>query len=307
MTSTIWLRAETKTGEARCAITPGQAQSLIEKGFTVTVERSAQRAIPDHGFGEAGCELVPAGSWVDAPRDAFILGVKDLPDSSQPLVHRHIYFGHAYKQQQGWRELLRRFVAGGGSLYDIEYLTDESGRRVAAFGYWAGFTGCAVGVKTWCGQQLNRDPVVAPVHPYPGRDELVAELRQELGEASRAAGRLPRVIIVGAAGRVGTGAGDLVDPLGLDVTRWDIEETARGGPFDEILAHDIFVNCVLVRSKIPPFVTMESLSRADRRLSVVSDVSCDPGEYNPVPIYSEATSFERPVQKLDRLVRPLSN
>ena len=227
-----------------------------------------------------------------------MLGVKDLPESSEPLHHQHIYFGHAYKSQDGWRSLLRRFKAGGGKLYDVEYLTDESGRRVAAFGYWAGFTGCAVGVKTWIGQQLGRDPVVAPIHPYPGQTELVGELDRELRDAARLSGRKPTVIIVGAGGRVGAGAGDLAEQLGLGITRWDIAETARGGPFEEILEHDLFVNCVLVNTKIPPFVTMETLSAPGRRLSVISDVSCDPGEYNPVPVYSKPTTFGEPTVRV---------
>jgi saccharopine dehydrogenase (NAD+, L-lysine-forming) len=298
MTATIWLRAETKAREARCAIAPAHAKSLIEHDFRVVVERSAQRAIPDGNFRDAGCELVETGDWVSAPEDAFILGIKDLPDSSEPLHHQHIYFGHAYKEQEGWRSLLRRFKAGNGKLYDIEYLVDDSGRRVAAFGYWAGFTGCAVGIKTWVGQQLGRYPVVAPIRPYPGQAQLVEELDNELSEAARLAGRKPTVIIVGAGGRVGAGAGDLAKQLGLEITRWDMEETARGGPFEEILEHDLFVNCVLVNTRIPPFVTMASLSAPDRRLSVISDVSCDPGEYNPVPVYTKATTFNEPVVRV---------
>ena len=54
-------------------------------------------------------------------------------------------FGHAYKGQPDGQKLLSRFAAGGGILYDLEYLTDETGRRVAAFGYWAGFAGAAFG------------------------------------------------------------------------------------------------------------------------------------------------------------------
>lgn len=294
MTTILWLRAETKPQEARSAIAPDHARSLIAHGFEVRVERSRQRAIPDESYAAAGCILVEAGSWVQAPKDAFIIGVKDLPDDAQPLHHRHIYFGHAYKEQRGWQSLLRRFKDGNGKLYDIEYLVDGSGRRVAAFGYWAGFTGCAVGVKVWTGQQLGRDPVVPSILPYPGRDQLLDELERQLAEAAAAVGRKPNLIVVGAAGRVGTGACDLAEGVGLDVTRWDIEETARGGPFDEILEHDLFVNCVLVDRKIAPFVTMETLTKGTRRLSVISDVSCDPGEYNPVPVYSKATTFTDP-------------
>lgn len=75
-------------------------------------------------------------------------------------------------------------------------------------------------------------------------------------------------------------------------------ETARGGPFDEIVDSDIFVNCVyLGNDPIPPFVTKEQLAKAGkkRRLSVVCDVSCDPtSPNNPVRIYDTWTSFTKP-------------
>lgn len=41
--------------------------------------------------------MVQAGSWVNAPSDAIILGLKELPHSHDPVSHRHIYFAHAYK------------------------------------------------------------------------------------------------------------------------------------------------------------------------------------------------------------------
>ena len=53
-------------------------------------------------------------------------------------------FGHAFKGQIPGKKLLKKFKEGGGTLYDIEYLTNEIGKRVAAFGYWAGFAGAFV-------------------------------------------------------------------------------------------------------------------------------------------------------------------
>ncbi len=44
----------------------------------------------------------------------------------------------SYKNQGGWKEVLGRFPQGGGMLYDMEFLEDANGRRVAAFGYYAG-------------------------------------------------------------------------------------------------------------------------------------------------------------------------
>ena len=91
------------------------------------------------------------------PQDAIVFGLKELPEDGTPLRHRHIMFGHAYKGQPAGRVLLDRFVAGGGTLYDLEYLVDANGRRVAAFGYWAGFAGAACDVSLLGGAAARLD------------------------------------------------------------------------------------------------------------------------------------------------------
>ncbi len=162
MTVKIWLRAETKPREKRSALTPGSARELLAAGYEVFIERSLQSAIPAQAFEDVGCAMVTPGSWPQAPDDAIILGLKELPDDGTALTHRHIYFAHAYKYQRGWQETLRRFDRGGGQLMDIEFLLDENARRVAAFGYWAGFAGAAVAIKGWCGQRMAAQPLLPP-------------------------------------------------------------------------------------------------------------------------------------------------
>lgn len=57
---------------------------------------------------------------------------------------------------------------------------------------------------------------------------------------------------------------------------------------------DIFVNCIYLTAKIPPFITREMLD-GPRQLSVVCDVSCDTtNPNNPIPIYSINTTFKEP-------------
>jgi saccharopine dehydrogenase (NAD+, L-lysine forming) len=36
-------------------------------------------------------------------------------------------FGHCFKQQGGWKDLLARFERGQGLLLDIEFLHDDKG------------------------------------------------------------------------------------------------------------------------------------------------------------------------------------
>lgn len=289
----LWVRAEQRPNEERFAITPDGAAQLLANGITVTVEQSRVRAIPIDGYRAAGCKIAPENSWPDAPSDAIIFGVKELPEDGAPLPHRHILFGHAYKGQHSGRALLERFKAGGGSLYDLEYLVDPQGRRVAAFGYWAGYAGAAVSLKCWAAQQ--RGDICPPVATYAGKDALLSELAQELDASGQPR---PTAIVIGALGRVGTGASDLCTALGITPTRWDMAETAHGGPFPEILTHDIFINCIFARPGTPVFVPKSAL--ADPRvLTVVGDVACDPdSDYNPVPVYDQATSWAAPALRV---------
>ena len=289
----LWVRAEQRPNEERVGLTPDGAAALVRAGLRVTVEQSHVRAIAIDGYRAAGCEIAVENGWPAAPADAIIFGLKELPEDGTALVHRHIMFGHAYKGQPAGRVLLQRFRAGGGTLYDLEYLVDEAGRRVAAFGYWAGYAGAAVALKCWAAQQ--RGELAGPVHKYPGTAALLADLGAEL--AAVGAGR-PRASVIGALGRVGTGASDLCAALGVSVTKWDIAETAGGGPFPQVLDHDIFLNCILARPGCPVFVPADART-APRRLTVIGDIACDPtSDFSPIKVYDRTTDWGAPALRV---------
>ncbi|MFM2356266.1 MAG: hypothetical protein RLZZ528_2002 [Pseudomonadota bacterium] len=289
----LWVRAEQRPNEERVGVTPAGVAALIGAGIRVTVEDSPVRAIPIHGYRAAGATIVPPYGWPEAPKDAIIFGLKELPEDGTPLTHRHIMFGHAYKGQPAGRVLLNRFKAGGGTLYDLEYLVDETGRRVAAFGYWAGYAGAAISLKCWMAQQ--RGQIAGPVSRHAGRDALLADLRAEMAGI---AAPPPRALIIGALGRVGTGAADLCTAMGVAVTRWDMAETASGGPFPEVLAHEIFLNCILARPGCPVFVPA-SAKTDPRRLTVIGDIACDPtSDFSPIKVYDRTTDWAAPALRV---------
>lgn len=289
----LWVRAEQRENEERVGLTPEGCAALIAQGIRVTVEDSSVRAIPIDGYRAAGAEIAPENSWPDAPADAIIFGLKELPEDGTPLPHRHIMFGHAYKGQPAGQDLLRRFRAGGGTLYDLEYLVNEDGRRVAAFGYWAGFAGAAVTLTAWAAQQ--RGGICGPVEVHAGRDALVSSLTQEM--AATGADR-PRAIVIGALGRVGTGASDLCEAVGVQVTRWDMAETASGGPFPQVLAHEVFLNCILAQPGCPVFVPADAKT-APRALTAIGDIACDPtSDFSPVKVYDRTTTWAEPVLRV---------
>ncbi len=290
-TTHIWLRAETKPNEERTPLTPDGARALLNKGFRVTVEIDRDRIFPIDEYQATGCEVVEGGAWIDAPSDAFILGLKELAEEDFELEHRHIHFAHVFKGQSGASEMIGRFIAGGGSLYDLEYLVLENGRRIAAFGYWAGYCGAALGVLAHANKAAGAARPLTALESFSSKDALLERVRVAMAKTDAK----PTVMVIGARGRSGTGAVEFARSLGLETVEWDMDETRKGGPFAEINDADVFVNCVFVASDLPPFVTIESLSRPGRRLSVISDVSCDPyGDYNPLPIYDRITTFDYP-------------
>ena len=137
--------------------------------------------------------------------------------------------GTPSRASPGGRAFLQRFRAGGGTLLELECLTDETGRRVAAFGHWAGYAGAALSLRALAGQ-------TGPVDVY----GEAAAMTDEVG--ALLAGQVPRVLIIGAQGRVGRGAATFCAEVGAPVTARDTAETAHGGPFPEIMAHDVFLN-----------------------------------------------------------------
>ncbi|MEE9322666.1 MAG: saccharopine dehydrogenase [Granulosicoccus sp.] len=314
----LWLRTEHKPLEQRAAVTPAVARSLIEAGYRIVVETSEQRAIDIAEYAAVGCDTAEAGDWQQAPADAIVIGLKELDTTLGPFRHRHVHFAHAYKFQRGWESTLAAFAAGGGKLYDLEYLVDDQQRRVAAFGYWAGYVGAGLALLALAAQRSsnsiealestaspgNTDSsqtsgLLGALDAWPHREALQCCVQQALLNMAGGSGQPLQALVIGARGRSGRGAVDLCHSLGIETTAWDIKETTAGGPFDAILDHDVLINCVFVDQPVPPFTTLKHLAEPGRRLAIVSDVGCDPyGEQNPLPIYNECTTLDNPTMRL---------
>lgn len=121
---------------------------------------------------------------------------------------------------------------------------------MAAFGYHAGFSGAALALENWAWQLTHPGEPFPSVESYPNEDALIADVKKALAEGEAKAGRKPRLIVIGALGRCGSGAVDLALRAGIpneNILRWDMNETAKGGPFPEITQSDVFVNCIYLR------------------------------------------------------------
>lgn len=275
------------------ALTPAQAGDLLLKGHRVVVEKNPLRVFKDHEYKEVGCEVVEEHSWItDAPLEATIFGLKELEAQNFPLPHRHIHFAHVFKDQDGSADFLGRLHFAGGKLFDLEYLTDGAGKRVAAFGVWAGFTGAALGLDLWLCQKLKMNMNTrGSLTSFSSSDELVNDMKNRLSDLQE---ERPRVLIIGARGRCGRGARDFFKRMGIEATLWGSKDTKGRSHIKEILDYDLLVNCALMTSKSKPWLTHDMFD-GGQKLLAISDVSCDPtGPCNPLPVYPEATTMDKP-------------
>ena len=286
------LRDEARSTERRTPVTPKDARTLLEAGFELAVESSDKRIFPDADYRAAGCEIVPAGTWLTAT-DVTVLGLKELPETPENLSLPFIHFAHIYKDQSGWQDEIARFTRGGGVLYDLEYLTID-GRRTAAFGYWAGWMGAALAAWRLLARWNGVDGPEGGVSSFDSRTEvedILTSLSQDCIKPRRA-------VVIGAKGRSGTGAVEALKLAGFEVSEWDIEET-RDLKLSDLMAHDLLVNCVLMTGPGMMLLRPEDIENPLNYLQMISDVSCDPfSDFNPLPVYDAPTGWDAPFLSL---------
>jgi len=297
----LWIRAEVKPFEKRTPLIPNHAKLLIEDGIAVTVEKSLERIYTDDEYAEAGCQLAEPQSWQEASKDTYIVGIKELPDEAFPLHHKHIYFAHVYKGQSDSKKILERFQKGGGTLYDLEYLKCEKGKRVTTFGFWSGMAGAAVTLLSWCQKMKGHDGPYTVAPFYTNVASLYADLKKALNEIQEK----PKALVIGCKGRCGKGATALLKDMQIASVLWGRENTAESKSFQEILDFDLLFNCVFVDHEIKPFLTHKMLEN-NRKLSFINDISCDPtSSFNPLPLYECITTFDKLSLKINGGKRPI--
>lgn len=297
MKKDLWLRCETKEKEKRTPLTPKEAKELVDLGIKVTVEDDPDRIFKIEEYKDVGCIIVEPGAWKSAPKEAFVLGLKEITESGFDFFHNHIYFAHIYKGQNGSKDILKRYKKGNGCLFDLEYLTDNNGKRVAAFGHWAGFAGAAFALDRFFHKQNKEN--IYELQSFPS----VTKLKNHISiKREKATFKNPKCIIIGSLGRCGKGAEELLKMFDIKITSWDYQETKGGGPFLEILEHDIFINAALINKKIPPFLNNDIFINNNSNLSIISDVSCDPNsDLNPIPLYKKTTTWDKPFLEIENI------
>jgi saccharopine dehydrogenase (NAD+, L-lysine forming) len=293
MNQTLWLRAESRPHERRTPLIPVHAGILVKNGYRVCVESSEARIFPDSAYLDAGCTLVANGSWRFTRDDTLVLGLKELPDASFPLRHRHMYFAHAYEHQKGARELLARFKRGGGFLFDLEQIKDHFGAQLVTggAGYLAGLAAATACLDIWKQRQMWRTEHYLVPAQFMSVEELIAYARSLVDADFHA----PRTLVIGHAGKSGSGVTRLHDEVGLEYDCSPKITRERSDLRERLHDYELVFNCIKLSASTPLFLS-DAMIGPHTKLQLLGDISCEathPG--NPFPLYSSPTTFASPV------------
>ena len=152
-----------------------------------------------------------------------------------------------------WRLLDSTLGVSSHVQYSWQQIVQYADDKVFAVSIVAG---AALALKNWCWQFIHPDnPALPSVQNftnghgyYENVGELIQQLKTDMHHPNVIGHTPPRVLVLGAKGRCGRGAVDLLKKVGVteeNIVQWDIEETKdRNGPYPEIIYSDIFINTV---------------------------------------------------------------
>jgi saccharopine dehydrogenase (NAD+, L-lysine-forming) len=282
----------------RVPLTPTQAREVMDTfpGVEVVAQSSDIRAFKDEEYVAAGVRL--ADSLEDCE---IILGVKEVPIPMLLEGKTYFFFSHTIKEQAYNRKLLLAILEKNIHLVDYEPLTDETGKRVIAFGRWAGIVGAYNGLWTY-GRRYNLFNLRRASECFD-----LADLKTEYLKI-----KLPKIkIVLTGGGRVAKGAMEVLlgvgirkvspadfvekmfdEPVFTQLNTHNYNKRKDGQPFGRTdfyknpeqyegdflkYAHqaDILIACAFWAPEAPVLFTREDILDDHFTIKVIADITCD--------------------------------
>jgi alanine dehydrogenase len=282
------IRSELSLFEQRTPIVPSDLIVLLPE-FDILVESSQTRCFSDNDYKDAGAQIIPSGSWTNYP-NAIIVGLKGLRKGEVPHKNQIIFhFAHCYKKQEGYREILRPLV--GSKMIDYEFMLDDRGKRTLSFCSQAGYVGAYLTLMSYYASTIIETETSFhsfQFHP-PTMDKFLKGFIPYQPK--------PRILLIGC-GTVGKACKDVIESFGLSC---HVKTSKDQILSKEILNYDILIHAIrlIPDELIQPFLTEDDIDSRDRKLRLITDLSCDLGHpMNPLPIYSQYGTKEKPIQRL---------
>ncbi len=321
---TVGILKETKTPpDRRVPIGPRRAREIMNRfpNVQLTIQSSHIRCFADHEYSDLGLRVSSDISDCDV-----LLGVKEVHIPELIPQKTYLFFSHTAKKQAYNRPLLQDIVEKKITLIDYEYLTDQDGLRLVAFGRWAGIVGAYNGLRAW-GKRFGKFRLI-PAHECHDLEEMLTHV---------SALKLPplRILITGG-GRVAHGALETLSPLNIKevspgdflnkcfnvpvfcrLDPWHYAKRKDGsefGPegFTHFIRHpdeyastflpytkntDLFIAAHFWDPQSPVFLKPEDYRLPDFSIQVIADISCDIKK--PIPSTLRASSIAEPFYGYD--------
>ncbi|MFW6422076.1 MAG: bifunctional lysine ketoglutarate reductase /saccharopine dehydrogenase family protein [Candidatus Bipolaricaulota bacterium] len=158
MSKNIGIKKEKKNKwEKRTPLVPSHVAELSKKfGIGTVVESSSIRVFEDEEYENAGAEVVDELS--DAP---VVFAIKEIDKAEFEPNSTYLFFSHTIKGQEYNMPMLKALMDKGCQLIDYETITDQEGKRLLAFGRYAGLAGMIDSLWS-LGQRLAEEGIDNP-------------------------------------------------------------------------------------------------------------------------------------------------
>ncbi len=311
------LREEKTPEDNRVPLTPSQCRTLMEEysNIWVAVQPSETRCYTDDEYRYQGIAVRENLSDCD-----LLLGVKEIPPQLLIPNKTYMIFSHTIKKQAHNRKLLRAVLEKKIRLIDYECLKDDKGKRIIAFGRWAGIVGAyntirAIGLRTGRFDML-------PMHEC----HNFAEAQKEFAKLDLP----PWKLVLSGDGRVSEGAAFLLDIMKIrkvdphsfvykefdevvytqlhskdmfyrdghddfDALDYHLHpELYQSSFFPFTRAADVFINGIYWDKRIPVFFNREQMEEKDFNIKIIGDITCDIAPEASVPSTLFASTIAEP-------------
>ncbi len=327
------IREDKRPIDRRVPLTPEQCVE-VQKMFPkvkVVVQPSPIRCFSDNDYIAARIELQEDLSDCD-----LLLGIKEVPIKELIADKMYFFFSHTIKKQDYNRELLRAILKKNITLVDYEVLTDEQGKRVIAFGRYAGIVGAYNGI--WAYGKRSGLYDLKRAHECLDMEEMQGEYQKV---------KLPPIkIAVTGSGRVSGGAWEVLDGIGIprvEVDEYlnehfdepvyvalatsDYNKTSDGSAFDLKAFYDdptqgfesdfrrflpmtdLFIAGAYWDMNAPVLFDKLDMQHSDFGIKVIADVTCD--IEGSIPSTKQPSTIDDPIYdydpKTDSVKPPLSD
>lgn len=314
------IRERKNPPDRRVVLSPQACQKVLSTfpKARIFVEPSPIRAFDDESYRQLGIPVENTMETCDV-----LLGVKEVPINALIPNKKYFFFSHTIKKQPYNRDLLRAILDRNIELYDHEVITNPKEQRLVAFGRYAGIVGAYNGFRTY---GLKFDLFKLPkANALPDQQALISELRNI---------KLPNIkILLTGRGRVGNGAREMLDGMGLrrvsvaeyleedfnepvycqiDAGEYNKRKDGVRGNKADFFAHpeeyksnffrfakvtDFYIAGHFYGQGAPYLYTREDAKHPDFKIKVVADVSCDIN--GPVASTIRPSTIEDPIYGYD--------